>query len=216
VVDADGAVLGRLASEVAKILRGKHKPIFAPHMDTGDHVIVVNARGIRLTGTKDQSKVYWRHSGYPGGIRGVNYTTLLAERPALAVERAVKGMLPKNRLGRAMFKKLSVYEGPEHPHQAQRPVGLALGETPKWEGLPAPAPAPTPKPMSASKPARATASSRAGAKEGSTGPTKEPAAAAAPAAKRSRRTKPSGEAAAETPEKRPRRSTRASKQPKES
>jgi large subunit ribosomal protein L13 len=215
VVDADGAVLGRLASEVAKILRGKHKPIFAPHMDTGDHVIVVNARGVRLTGTKDQSKVYWRHSGYPGGIRGVNYTTLLAERPALAVERAVKGMLPKNRLGRAMFKKLSVYEGPEHPHQAQRPVGLALGETPRWEGLPAPAPAAVPAPKAKAKPARGTASGRAGGRAGTTGPAKEPADTAAPAAKRTRRTQPSGEAT-ETAEKRPRRSTRKSKEPKES
>src|SRR6266516_4380544 len=112
VIDADGVVLGRLASEVAKLLRGKHKPIFAPHMDTGDHVIVINARGVVLTGTKEGSKVYYRHSGYPGGLRAVTYTRLLQDRPALAVEKAIRGMLPKNRLGRQMFRKLSVYEGP--------------------------------------------------------------------------------------------------------
>jgi large subunit ribosomal protein L13 len=140
VVDADGAVLGRLASEVAKILRGKHKPIFAPHMDTGDNVIIVNARGVRLTGAKVSDKVYYRHSGYPGGIRGVDYSRLMAQRPALAVEKAVRGMLPKNRLGRQMFHKLAVYEGPDHPHGAQKPARLGLGEIPKWEGLPAPKP----------------------------------------------------------------------------
>ncbi len=138
VVDADGAVLGRLASEVAKVLRGKHKPIFAPHADAGDHVIVVNARGVRLTGGKEQTKVYHRHSGYPGGLKATVYARLLAERPALAVEKAVKGMLPKNRLGRAMFRKLKVYEGPDHPHAAQQPVPLALGEVPPWQGLPGP------------------------------------------------------------------------------
>jgi large subunit ribosomal protein L13 len=142
VVDADGAVLGRLASEVAKILRGKHKPIFAPHADTGDHVVIVNARRVRLTGGKDQKKVAYRHSGYPGGLRETLYARLLATRPAFVVERAVRGMLPKNRLGRAMIRKLNVYEGPEHPHRAQNPVPLKLGETPRWEGLPAPKPAP--------------------------------------------------------------------------
>ena len=126
VLDAEGQVLGRLASEAAAILRGKHKPIFAPHMDTGDHVIVVNARGIRLTGGKDEAKVYWRHSGYPGGIRGQSYGTLLAERPALAVERAVKGMLPHTTLGRQMGSKLKVYAGPTHPHEAQKPVPFAI------------------------------------------------------------------------------------------
>ncbi len=148
VVDADGAVLGRLASEVAKILRGKHKPIFAPHADTGDHVIVINAKGVRLTGGKEEKKIYYRHSGYPGGLTETNYTRLLAERPVLAVEKAIRGMLPKNRLGRAMFKKLSVYPGDEHTHQAQKPVPLALGEVPRWTGLPKPAPA-TPKPEKA-------------------------------------------------------------------
>lgn len=137
VIDADGAVLGRLASEVAKILRGKHKPIFAPHADTGDHVVVVNARGVRLTGGKETKKVAHRHSGYPGGLRSMPYDRLLAERPATAVERAIRGMLPKNRLGRAMFRKLRVYEGAEHPHGPQNPMPLALGEVPRWEGLPA-------------------------------------------------------------------------------
>src|SRR5436190_5466670 len=150
VVDADGAVLGRLASEVAKILRGKHKPIFAPHVDTGDHVIVVNARGVRLTGGKENEKVYYRHSGYPGGLREIGYARLLAERPVLAVEKAIKGMLPKNRLGREMITKLKVYEGAEHPHEAQQPSPLALGAVPRWEGLPTPK-APRPKPQPAPK-----------------------------------------------------------------
>jgi large subunit ribosomal protein L13 len=138
VVDADGVVLGRLASQVATILRGKHKPIYAPHADTGDHVIVVNAKGIRVTGGKEFEKVYYRHSGFPGGLRKIGYEGLLADRPALAVEKAIGGMLPKNRLGRQMLKKLSVYEGAEHPHQAQKPVTLGLGEYPRWEGLPKP------------------------------------------------------------------------------
>jgi large subunit ribosomal protein L13 len=162
VVDADGAVLGRLASEVAKILRGKHKPIFAPHADAGDHVVVVNARGIRLTGGKEQSKIYYRHSQYPGGLREVEYARLLADRPVVAVEKAVRGMLPKNRLGRQMFRKLSVYEGGEHPHQAQKPEPLALGAIPKWDGLPAPKAPPPPKPEKGKGPARegAAASSK--------------------------------------------------------
>jgi large subunit ribosomal protein L13 len=150
VVDADGAVLGRLASEVAKVLRGKHKPIFAPHVDTGDHVIVVNARGVRLTGGKENEKVYYRHSGYPGGLREIGYARLLAERPVLAVEKAVKGMLPKNRLGRAMITKLKVYAGADHPHEAQQPSPLALGAVPKWEGLPKPK-SPIPKRQPAPK-----------------------------------------------------------------
>ena len=144
VVDADGAVLGRLASEVAKVLRGKHKPIFAPHMDTGDNVIVINARRIRLTGGKEIEKRYHRHSGFPGGLRSIEYTRLLSERPAVAVEKAIRGMLPKNRLGRQMFSKLAVYEGSEHPHKAQRPVPLGLGQIPPWEGLPVPKPKPGP------------------------------------------------------------------------
>jgi large subunit ribosomal protein L13 len=157
VVDADGAVLGRLASEVAKILRGKHKPIFAPHADTGDHVIVVNARRIRLTGGKEEKKIYYRHSGYPGGLTEVGYARLLERRPALAVEKAIRGMLPKNRLGRAMGRKLAVYEGPDHPHRAQTPVPLALGEIPAWGGLPQPKPQPAPAPKKA-RPAERPAS----------------------------------------------------------
>jgi large subunit ribosomal protein L13 len=149
VVDADGAVLGRLASEVAKVLRGKHKPIFAPHADTGDHVIVVNASKITLTGGKHETKFYHHHSGYPGGLRSIAYGRLMEERPVLVVEKAIRGMLPKNRLGRAMFKKLAVYEGGEHPHQAQQPVALGLGEVPKWDGLPAPK---EPKPKAVHKP----------------------------------------------------------------
>jgi large subunit ribosomal protein L13 len=138
VIDASGAVLGRLATEVASILRGKHKPIFAPHMDTGDHVIVVNAAGVRLTGGKETKKVAYRHSGYPGGLTETSYERLLRDKPHHAVEKAVRGMLPKNRLGRAMARKLQVYPGPEHPHQAQQPQPIALGQVPRWEGLPAP------------------------------------------------------------------------------
>jgi large subunit ribosomal protein L13 len=130
VVDADGAVLGRLASEVAKILRGKHKPTYAPHLDTGDHVVVVNAGKIRLSGEKDGKKVYRHHSGYPGGLREVPFEKLLRQHPERVVERAIRGMLPKNRLGRQMFRKLSVYAGPEHPHDSQKPVALTLGRVP--------------------------------------------------------------------------------------
>jgi large subunit ribosomal protein L13 len=130
VVDGDGVVLGRLASEVAKVLRGKHKPTYAPHLDTGDHVIVVNASKVRLTGAKRESKIYYRHSGYPGGLREIPYDRLLATRPQLAVEKAVRGMLPHNRLGRQMVKKLKVYAGPDHPHAPQDPVRLEVGERP--------------------------------------------------------------------------------------
>jgi large subunit ribosomal protein L13 len=145
VVDAQGQTLGRMASEVAALLRGKHKPIFAPHMDTGDNVIVINAGGIVLTGDKEHKKIAYRHSGYPGGITATPYSRLMAERPVFVVEKAVRGMLPKNRLGRAMIKKLHVVEGAEHPHQAQQPVAYTLGEPPMWEGLPEPAPARVPK-----------------------------------------------------------------------
>jgi large subunit ribosomal protein L13 len=146
VVDANGVVLGRLASEVAKLLRGKHKPIFAPHVDAGDHVVVVNARGVRLTGSKETKKIAYRHSGYPGGLREIQYERLLATRPVYVVEKAIRGMLPKNRLGRAMAHKLKVYEGPDHPHGAQHPEALSLGEAPRWEGLPKPAEATSPAP----------------------------------------------------------------------
>lgn len=148
VVDAGGEVLGRVASEVATLLRGKHKPMYAPHMDTGDHVVVINADKIELTGNKGEDKYAYRHSGYPGGITAVRYRDLMSMRPVAAVEKAVRGMLPKNSLGRQMIKKLHVVPGPEHPHAAQSPVALALGERPAWDGLPAPkvAPAPAPKP----------------------------------------------------------------------
>jgi large subunit ribosomal protein L13 len=127
VVDAEGQTLGRLAAQVARILRGKHKPIFAPHVDTGDHVIIVNAAKVQLTGSKREQKVAYRHSGYPGGLKALPYTLLLDKRPSWAVERAVKGMLPHNRLGRQMLTKLKVYDGPTHPHSAQQPKPLDLG-----------------------------------------------------------------------------------------
>lgn len=166
VIDASGAVLGRLATEAAAILRGKHKPIFAPHMDTGDHVIVINAKDVQLTGGKEEKKIAYRHSGYPGGLTETKYSRLLAERPVYAVEKAIKGMLPKNRLGRAMAGKLKVYAGAEHRHQAQQPQPLRLGEIPRWEGLPVakPAVAPEPKAPAAKRaPAKPTAK-RAAAK----------------------------------------------------
>ena len=126
VVDASDVVLGRLASQVAVLLRGKHKPIFAPHMDTGDFVIVVNAEKVALSGSKLDHKHVYRHSGYPGGLTAVAYRDLLAKHPERVVERAVKGMLPKNSLGRQMLRKLKVYAGPEHPHQAQRPAPFEI------------------------------------------------------------------------------------------
>ena len=125
-VDADGAVLGRLASEVARVLRGKHKPVFAPHLDTGDHVIVVNAAKVVLTAGKADKAVHYRHSGYPGGLRARTYREELERRPEELVRRAVKGMLPKGPLGRHMLRKLKVYAGPTHPHAAQRPQPLPL------------------------------------------------------------------------------------------
>jgi large subunit ribosomal protein L13 len=137
VMDADEQVLGRVASEAAVILRGKHKPIFAPHMDVGDHLIIINASKVVLTGGKETKKIAWRHSGHPGGITGTLYEDLLAKKPAFAVEKAIRGMLPKNRLGRAMIKKLHVVPGPEHHHQAQKPVDWAMGTRPAWGGIPA-------------------------------------------------------------------------------
>lgn len=128
VVDAEGLVLGRVATEVARVLRGKHKPIFAPHVDTGDHVIIVNASKVVLTAGKAERKDVIRHSGYPGGIKRQTYAQLLAARPEDAVRRTVRGMLPKNRLGRQMLKKLKVYAGPDHPHAAQRPQPLPLDD----------------------------------------------------------------------------------------
>jgi large subunit ribosomal protein L13 len=122
VIDATDVVLGRLATQVATLLRGKHKPIFAPHVDTGDFVIVINAGKVALTGSKRDQKIAYRHSGYPGGLKQVPYSELLAKRPERAIEQAVKGMLPHTTLGRQMLSKLKVYAGPDHPHQAQRPV----------------------------------------------------------------------------------------------
>ncbi|MHB8630393.1 MAG: 50S ribosomal protein L13 [Candidatus Limnocylindria bacterium] len=126
VVDADGAVLGRLATQVAATLRGKHKASFTPNLDTGDPVVVVNAAKIKVTGKKLADKEYIRHSGYPGGFKAETLERLLARRPEEVVRRAVRGMLPRNRLGEKMSRKLFVYAGPEHPHQAQRPKTLAM------------------------------------------------------------------------------------------
>jgi large subunit ribosomal protein L13 len=124
VVDADGKVLGRLASEVAKVLRGKNKPTFSPHVDAGDFVVVVNARGIRLTGQKAGEKLYYRHTEYPGGIRSTLAEKMLSSKPETLIRLAVKGMLPKNRLGRRLLTKLKVYAGGDHPHSAQDPKPL--------------------------------------------------------------------------------------------
>jgi len=121
VIDATDVVLGRLASHTAQLLRGKHKPVFAPHVDTGDFVIIVNAGKVALSGAKREQKKAYRHSGYPGGLRAMAYGDLLERFPERAVEKAVRGMLPKNSLGRQMMRKLKVYAGPEHPHSAQKP-----------------------------------------------------------------------------------------------
>jgi large subunit ribosomal protein L13 len=126
IVDANGCVLGRLATAVASRLRGKHKPIYTPHVDTGDHIVVINANKVTLTGHKWDDKVYYRHSGYMGGLKSTTARELLEKRPEDLVKSAVKGMLPKNRLGRQMFKKLKVYAGSEHPHGAQSPEILQL------------------------------------------------------------------------------------------
>jgi large subunit ribosomal protein L13 len=126
IVDATDVVLGRLASHVATLLRGKHKASFAPHMDMGDFVIVVNADKVALTGSKLEKKKAYRHSGYPGGLTATSYSELLEKNPARAVEKAVRGMLPKNSIGRAQFGKLKVYAGPEHPHAAQQPKPYTL------------------------------------------------------------------------------------------
>ncbi len=131
VIDATDVVLGRLASHVATLLRGKHKPIFAPHMDTGDFVIVVNADKVALSGNKLADKRAYRHSGYPGGLHSVAYSDLMAKHPERVVEKAVKGMLPKNTLGRSMLRKLKVYSGPDHPHQAQQPTPFTITQIPQ-------------------------------------------------------------------------------------
>ena len=126
LVDATDQVLGRLASEVALRLRGKHKPPFTPHMDTGDYIVVVNAEKIRVTGNKTEDKMYYRHSGFIGGIKAINFAKLRDKSPQTIIERAVKGMLPKGPLGRQMFRKLKIYAGPEHTHTAQQPIPLEL------------------------------------------------------------------------------------------
>jgi len=126
VVDADGRVLGRLATRVAKLLTGKEKPVYTPFMDSGDHVIIINAEKVRLTGKKLTDKLYRHHTGYPGGLREVSAGSLLAKNPEKLVREAVVGMLPKTKLGRAMAKKLKIYRGPQHPHAAQKPEVLAL------------------------------------------------------------------------------------------
>ena len=125
LIDAEEAVLGRIASTAAKILMGKHKPTYTPFLDTGDHVIVVNAAKVKLTGNKEEQKLYRRHSGYPGGLTETSARKVRAARPTRMVEEAVQGMLPKSKLGKQMYRKLQVYAGPTHPHQAQKPVALA-------------------------------------------------------------------------------------------
>jgi large subunit ribosomal protein L13 len=126
VVDASGEVLGRLASQITKVLRGKNKPEFTPHADAGDHVIVVNASKIKVTGKKETDKVYHSHSGYPGGIKEVTFDKMMQKDPTRVLEIAIKGMMPKNPLGRAMLRKLKIYAGAEHPHSAQQPVEINL------------------------------------------------------------------------------------------
>lgn len=126
VIDATDVVLGRLATQAATLLRGKHKPVFAPHVDMGDFVIIVNADKVALTGNKLEQKRAYRHSGHPGGLRSLTYAELLERDPAKAVEKAIKGMLPHNKLSEQVFKKLKVYAGPEHPHAAQKPAPLEI------------------------------------------------------------------------------------------
>lgn len=126
VVDADGKTLGRLATELARRLRGKHKPEYTPHVDTGDYIVVVNAAKIRVTGRKTSDKIYYHHTGYPGGIKSISFEKLRDKAPERIIETAVKGMLPKNTLGRAMYRKLKVFAGPEHNHAAQQPKSLEI------------------------------------------------------------------------------------------
>ena len=126
VVDAEGKTLGRLATEIASRLRGKHKPEYTPHVDTGDYIIVVNAEKVTVTGRKAQDKIYYSHTGYPGGIKEINFEKLIAKAPEMVIQKAVKGMLPRGPLGRAMFRKLKVYAGAEHQHAAQQPKQLEI------------------------------------------------------------------------------------------
>ena len=127
VIDAEGAVLGRIASKVAMLLMGKTKPTYTPFLDTGDHVIVINAQKVRLTGRKEEQKIYRRHTGYPGGLVEVQARKMRATRPAKMIEEAIAGMLPKTKMGKQMYRKLKVYAGDKHPHQAQKPVALVMG-----------------------------------------------------------------------------------------
>jgi large subunit ribosomal protein L13 len=126
VVDATDKTLGRLSTEIALRLRGKHKPEYTPHMDTGDYIIVINAEKVRVTGNKAQNKMYYSHTGYPGGIKEINFDKLIKRKPEMVIEKAVKGMLPKGPLGRAMFRKMKVYAGSEHSHAAQQPQALEI------------------------------------------------------------------------------------------
>ncbi|MBN2413778.1 50S ribosomal protein L13 [candidate division KSB1 bacterium] len=126
IIDANGLILGRLASKIAQVLYGKHKPIWAPHADVGDFIVVVNADKVRVTGRKAEQKLYFRHSGYPGGLKKTSYTTVLQTKPEFVLRQAVRGMLPHNRLGRKMLKKLKIYASEEHPHQAQTPEQLSI------------------------------------------------------------------------------------------
>ncbi len=126
VIDAESQTLGRLATEVARRLRGKHKAAYTPHVDTGDYIVVVNAEKVRVTGNKAVAKTYYRHTGYPGGIKATRFEDMIEKHPERVIEKAVKGMLPRNPLGRAAFRKLKVYAGPDHPHSAQQPRSLAL------------------------------------------------------------------------------------------
>jgi large subunit ribosomal protein L13 len=126
VVDADGKTLGRLATEIARRLRGKHKPVYTPHVDTGDYIVVINAEKVRVTGRKETDKVYYKHSGFIGGMKSITLDKLRAKAPERIIETAVKGMLPKNPLGRAMYRKLKVYAGPNHDHAAQQPKPLDI------------------------------------------------------------------------------------------
>lgn len=126
VIDAEGQVLGRVAARVASVLRGKHKPEYTPHMEMGDYVIVINAAKVDVTGRKRTDKMYYRHTGYPGGLRAENFETRIRRRPEFPIEQAVRGMLPKNRLGRKLFKNLKVYAGNTHPHEAQKPQPMAV------------------------------------------------------------------------------------------
>lgn len=126
VVDANGKILGRLASEVAKRLRGKHKPIYTPHIDTGDYIIIINAKNIKVTGNKAKQKTYHHHTGFPGGLKSITFDKLLQKKPVAVVEKAIKNMLPRGPLGRDMYRKLKVYPGAEHKHAAQQPKTLTL------------------------------------------------------------------------------------------